>query len=101
MPPPSPATLFAPPLAAEVVNATGAPVGVTGRGAVTAAPARVSVGGGRWADVAGWAGPWPVDERWWDAAAHRRRARFQVVAGGAAWLLALEGGRWWAEASYD
>ena len=101
VPPPSPATLFAPPLAAEVVNATGAPVGVTGRGAVTAAPARVSVGGGRWADVAGWAGPWPVDERWWDAAAHRRRARFQVVAGGAAWLLALEGGRWWAEASYD
>ena len=101
VPPPSPAVVFAPPLPAEVVNAAGVPVGVTGRGAVTAAPVRVSVDGGRWADVAGWAGPWPADERWWDAAAHRRRARFQVVAGDAAWLLALEGGRWWAEASYD
>ena len=101
VPPPLPAVVFAPPLPAEVVNASGVPVGVTGRGAVTAAPVRVSVDGGRWADVAGWAGPWPADERWWDAAAHRRRARFQVVAGGVAWLLALEGGRWWAEASYD
>ena len=101
VPPPSPAAVFAPPLAAEVVDAAGGPVGVTGRGAVTAAPSRVSVDGGRWAAVEGWAGPWPVDERWWDGAAHRRRARLQVVAAGGAWLLALEGGRWWAEASYD
>ncbi|MFP5377031.1 MAG: DNA polymerase Y family protein [Acidimicrobiia bacterium] len=101
LPPPSPAVVFSPPLAAEVVNATGAAVGVTGRGAVTAEPARVSVDGARWAGVTGWAGPWPVDERWWDPAARRRRARFQVVAGEGAWLLAVEGGRWWAEASYD
>lgn len=101
VPAPSPATVFAPPLTAEVVNEVGAPVGVTGRGAVTAAPVRVSVDGGRWADVEAWAGPWPADERWWDPAARRRRARFQVVAGDGAWLLALEGGRWWAEASYD
>ena len=85
-----------------MVGADGAVVGVTGRGAVTAAPARVSVAGDRWAEVVAWAGPWPVDERWWDEPAHRRRARFQaVVADGSAWLLALEGGRWWAEASYD
>ncbi|MGQ0519662.1 MAG: DNA polymerase Y family protein [Actinomycetota bacterium] len=103
VPPPAPATVFAPPLAAEVVGPAGEPVGVTGRYAMTAPPARLSVGGGRWADVVAWAGPWPADERWWDPAAHRRRARFQVVAGGAgaAWLLALEAGRWWAEASYD
>ena len=101
VPSPSPATVFAPPLAAELVASSGDPVGVTGRGTVTAAPARLSVDGGRWAAVASWAGPWPADERWWDTAAHRRRARFQVVAGDAAWLLALEGGRWWAEASYD
>ena len=101
VPAPSPATVFAPPLVADVVASAGEAVGVTGRGAVTAAPARVSVDGGRWAAVEGWAGPWPVDERWWDVAGHRRRARFQVVAGDAAWLLALEGGRWWAEASYD
>ena len=52
--------------------------------------------------VAGWAGPWPVDERWWDTATHRRRARFQVLTDeGIALLLAVEDGRWWLEATYD
>jgi protein ImuB len=86
---------------AEVVDGTGQPVAVSGRGAVSAQPARLRVGE-RWVDVAGWAGPWPADERWWDALAHRRRARFQVAtADGTAHLLALEGGRWWVEATYD
>ena len=102
LPAPAPATVFAPPLAAEVVGPAGEPVSVTGRHEVTTPPTRVSVDGGRWSDVVAWAGPWPVDERWWDPAGHRRRARFQVVAGeGGAWLLAVEAGRWWAEASYD
>ena len=101
VPAPSPATVFAPPRPADLVGAAGESVGVTGRGAVTAVPARLSVDGGGWAAVAGWAGPWPADERWWDTATRRRRARFQVVAGDGAWLLALEAGRWWAEASYD
>lgn len=101
IPSPSPATVLTPPLAAEVVGPAGEQVGVTGRGALTAVPARLSVDGGRWATVTGWAGPWPAQERWWDAAAHRRRARFQVVATDAAWLLALEAGHWWAEAIYD
>ena len=65
-------------------------------------PPAMSVAGGPWAPVVGWAGPWPVDERWWDPAAARRRARFQVVTDdGTAHLLALEGGRWWVEATYD
>ncbi|HWC12935.1 MAG TPA: hypothetical protein VG455_17145, partial [Acidimicrobiales bacterium] len=90
------------PVAAEVAGADGAPVGVTGRCAMTAAPARVSVAGARWAEVVAWTGPWPLDERWWDGPARRRQARLQVVlADGSAWLLALMGGRWWAEASYD
>ncbi len=81
---------------------TGATVGVGGRGSVSAAPARVSVGGGPWVEVMGWAGPWLADERWWDPPAHRRRARFQVVgADGNAHLLAVENGRWWVEATYD
>ncbi|MBW8825938.1 MAG: hypothetical protein JF603_06275, partial [Acidobacteria bacterium] len=49
-----------------------------------------------------WCGPWPVDERWWDTAARRRRARLQVaLADGTAHLLALESGRWTVEATYD
>jgi len=51
--------------------------------------------------VAAWAGPWPVDERWWDAARARRIARFQVhTADGRLVLLAVERRRWWLLAEY-
>jgi protein ImuB len=120
LPTPAPATVLPELLAAEVRDASGATVGVTGRHAVTAPPAELSIGGKR-RPVLAWAGPWPVDERWWDAAAARRRARFQVVVArdveavdggddgddgddgvaGTALLLVLEGGRWWVEAVYD
>lgn len=101
VPPPSPATVHADPIPAEVVDASGSLLGVTGRALLTAAPARLRVDGGPWADIKGWAGPWPVDERWWDPRAHRRHARFQVLAGDTAHLVAVEGGRWWVEATYD
>ncbi len=102
VPPPSPAVVHPDPLTAEVVDATGAPVGVSGRGLVSAIPARLSVAGGPWVEVAAWAGPWPLDQRWWDPEAHRRQARFQVLtAEGVAHLLTLEGGHWWSEAVYD
>jgi protein ImuB len=53
-------------------------------------------------EVRAWAGPWPLEERWWDPAAARRQARFQVVlADGRAHLLVVEGGRWWCAATYD
>lgn len=102
VPPPAPATVFDPPLAAVVVDGGGGPVAVTGRVTCTDAPARLSIDGGGWSDVRWWAGPWPVDERWWDPPVHRRRARFQVVTvTGTAHLLAVEGGCWWLEATYD
>jgi len=102
VPPPSPATVFSEPVAAEVLDADGGLVGVSGRGAVTAPPARVSVAGAAWGEVVAWAGPWPADERWWDVPSHRRRARFQVTtADGSAWLLGLEAGRWGADGAYD
>jgi protein ImuB len=63
----------------------------------------VSVGGGPWEDVVGWAGPWPASERWW--AQRRRHARLQVVTVSGsqqvARLLVAERGRWWVEAVYD
>jgi protein ImuB len=84
IPPPSPATVHAVALPAEVADA------------------RLSVAGGPWSAVTAWAGPWPVDERWWDDTAHRHRARWQVVtADGAAHLLSQEGERWAVEATYD
>ena len=99
---PPPAPRHVEPLPADVVDRDGRPVTVTGRGLATGAPARLAVAGGPWADVIAWAGPWPVDEHWWDPAAHRRRARWQVVtADGRAHLLAVAGGRWSVEATYD
>ncbi len=102
LPTPSPARVLPVPARAEVVDRHDRPVGVSGRGRATAAPARVRVDGGPAQAVAGWAGPWPVDERWWDPATHRRRARFQVLTDeGVALLLAVEEGQWWLEAAYD
>jgi protein ImuB len=102
VPPPAPATVHTNPLSAELVDVGGAPVAVSSRGSATADPARLSIDGRRWAEVVAWAGPWPLDERWWDAPARRRRARWQVLtADGSAHLLCLEGGRWSVEATYD
>jgi protein ImuB len=103
VPTPAPATVHPEPLTAELLDADGAVVGVSGRGVISAPPAWLWAGGGSsWASVSAWAGPWPVDERWWDPAAHQRLARLQVVtAEGAAHLLKLAGGAWWVEATYD
>jgi protein ImuB len=102
VPAPAPATVLPEPVPAEVLAADGNPVGVTGRYAVTAEPARFAAAGRPPTPLVAWAGPWPVDERWWDPAAARRRARFQLLAAdGTAWLVALEDGHWWAEAVYD
>lgn len=156
VPAPAPSIVHDPPLPAEVLDAAGNPVTVSGRGVPSAAPATVVLprrldaagpaagglagpGAGRLAGpgagglagpaagpgpgapasgpgasgapVAGptrregvraWAGPWPCDERWWDPASARRRARAQVVlADGTAHLLTLESGRWSVEATYD
>ncbi|MFY1616789.1 DNA polymerase Y family protein [Micromonospora sp. WMMD736] len=102
LPPPAPAVVLPSPLAATVHDAAGEPVVISARLAVSAPPARLVVGTGQPAEIVGWAGPWPVDERWWAPAEARRRARFQVsLADGAALLLAVESGQWLVEAIYD
>jgi protein ImuB len=48
-----------------------------------------------------WAGPWPVEQRWWEPDRRRRLARFQVVLDdGTAQQLAVEHRQWWLLASY-
>lgn len=97
LPAPSPAVVWDAPPPADLRDAGGAPVAVTGRGELVAPPAAL---GGE--EVVEWCGPWPCEERWWSPAEARRRARMQVVtATGAAHLLALEAGRWSVEATYD
>ncbi|MGI8662954.1 MAG: DNA polymerase Y family protein [Acidimicrobiales bacterium] len=101
LPSPSPATVPAEPTEIEVLDANGAPVGVDGRGTLSATPERLRAGRNE-RRVAAWAGPWPVEERWWDPVTHRRRARFQVLTDdGVARLVVLENGRWSIAAVYD
>jgi protein ImuB len=102
VPAPAPAIVYAEPLPAEVVDAAGAAVAVDGRGLLGSPPTRLRVRGRAWSSITAWAGPWLVDERWWDPAAHRRLVRLQATTDqGAAYLLRLTGGRWWVEAIYD
>ena len=89
------------PLPAQLTDGAGQPVGVTGDGTATAVPARLSVAGGAWVEITGWAGPWPSDERWWSVRGRRRQARMQVVTAHTAHLLTRERGDWWLEATYD
>ncbi len=101
LPNPSPATVHPTPLPAEVLDDTGRVVMVDGRCTPTAAPARLRIDG-RNRRIRSWAGPWPVDERWWDPERHSRRARFQLVTDdGIARLVVLERGRWSVTATYD
>ncbi len=69
LPEPSPTVLLDDPV--DVFDAEGNPVRVTARGLFTADPFRL-VAPGRTGRLTWWAGPWPVDERWWDAPADVR-----------------------------
>ncbi len=99
IPPPAPALVHPTPLRAELSDAHGQPVSVSGRGLLTATPDRLSVEQSPWSPVTAWAGPWPSDERWWSRS-RRRAARLQAVTGAGAHLLLAERGRWWVEATY-
>jgi protein ImuB len=102
LPAPSPAVV--PPEAAPAVllDADGAPVAVTARLAMSGAPARIAIGREPAVDVVGWAGPWPVDERWWAPDDARRLVRLQLhLADGRALLVTLSGGAWQVVAQYD
>jgi len=117
IPPPAPATVYPAPIPARVIDASGAPVTVSGRAVVSASPDALAVeaggaggagrtggtsGAGPWLAITAWAGPWPVTERWWDSGQASRRARFQLVTGdGIGWLAAVEQSRWQIEARYD
>jgi protein ImuB len=104
LPEPSPAVLLDD--SVELLDAQGNPIRVTSRGMFSADPARLFVLGRddrlRW-----WAGPWPVDERWWDdrpgaGQGVGRTARAQVLPeGGHALLLCYRRRRWYLEGRYE
>ncbi|MGZ4724741.1 MAG: DNA polymerase Y family protein [Ilumatobacteraceae bacterium] len=101
LPSPSPAVVHPEPVAIDVRDAQGRALRVTGRGAVSAAPSTVQRPGAATEPVVAWGGPWPLEERWWDAGRARRSARFQLLTGSGSLLLTcLERQQWWLLGEY-
>ncbi|HTY31728.1 DNA polymerase Y family protein [Mycobacterium sp.] len=104
LPEPSPAVLLDDPV--DLLDAQGDSIRVTGRGMFSADPARLTVRG-RDEPLCWWAGPWPVDERWWDdrpeaGQGGSRTARAQVLLEDErAFLLCYRQRRWYLEGSYE
>ncbi|MDT4937298.1 MAG: protein ImuB [Pseudonocardiales bacterium] len=102
LPAPAPSVLLDPPRPAEVLDDAGRSVIVTDRGSVPHPPSRFRFGA-ETVGVQSWAGPWPVDERWWSSEA-RHVVRCQLVdVRGRAYLVTcvLPEARWQVEAIYD
>ena len=109
LPEPAPAVVLDDPV--ELLDAQGNPVRVTARGMFSAEPARLDATGHHYrGGLSWWAGPWPVDERWWDQAEQSRAgrtARAQVVVDsgahepGTALLLCYRQRRWYLEGVYE
>lgn len=106
LPAPSPTVVHSVPPRVGVLDPRGAAVRVTGRHELSGRPARVTVGRHTFT-VLRHAGPWPVEERWWDPLRRRRLARVQVLVTEdrtgteRVLLLGLENGEWSLLARYD
>lgn len=92
LPAPSPATVFERTVPARIVDRSGARVGITDRGELTAAPHAMALDNDPPRRVLDWAGPWLVDTEWWLPAGPRVRTRIQALLdSGVAVLLTAEG----------
>ncbi len=111
LPSPSPASVFSDPHPAEVLDEHDEAVRVSARGVMSGHPSTlVLMTGddatgwrrGRPRPIIAWAGPWPIEERWWEPGQQRRLARFQVVTDDHdGFLVVAEHQRWWISARYD
>src|SRR5215207_8441873 len=108
IPGPAPARVFDTPPRAELFDAAGEVVTVSGRGEPSALPARLRCAAlpDRGGEIAAWAGPWAHDARWWDRRARARRAYWQVLVAApdgerVACLVAVTAGHAALEAIYD
>jgi protein ImuB len=112
LPEPSPTVLLDDPV--DLLDAQGNSVRVTNRGMFSAEPVRLGGEVNRYrGEVSWWAGPWPVDERWWapgEQSRVGRSARVQVLVDssaaakegpGIALLLCYRQRRWYLEGVYE
>ncbi len=105
LPPPAPATVLATPQLVQLCDADGRRVEIDARGTVSGEPAALwwppADGVEREAVVTGWAGPWPIVQRWWTDTGSRQAYVQATLDDGQAVLLALRDGVWTIEAFYD
>ncbi|MHA7132787.1 DNA polymerase Y family protein [Oerskovia turbata] len=103
LPAPAPSLVLDVPEDVTVLDDAGTPVRVDARLAMSAPPAvvRWETGRPRTARVLGWAGPWPLAERWWSESPRRRAHLQALLDDGRGVLLASAQGRWTVEAVYD
>ncbi|MEO6571152.1 MAG: DNA polymerase Y family protein [Ilumatobacteraceae bacterium] len=101
LPAPTPTVVPETPTSVELLDDHDRPVFVTGRGVVSGPPSTIVVGTSR-SRVTAWAGPWPIEQRWWSPERTRRLARFQLVTDrGTAYLVGVEQQRWSILAIYS
>jgi protein ImuB len=109
LPNPSPSVVYAEPIQVQINDQFGKLLSVNARHELSASPVVVIIGSTHY-KVNSWAGPWPVEERWWDLARSRRLVRLQLVcekitADDVSQILAmlaiLEHGEWTVSAIYN
>lgn len=99
VPGPAPATVFSSAGRVQVFTDLGEPITVDERGTVSGEPAWLRTADGH-RRIAQWAGPWPIQQRWWRNG--KRLNRFQLIDNqSSAWLLLADGDSWFTEARYD
>ncbi|WP_280261925.1 DNA polymerase Y family protein [Nocardia wallacei] len=101
LPEPAPAVVLVNHPEVVLEAADGTPVWITDRGLFTADPTRLRWSGKHW-DVTGWAGPWPLDERWWTGDGdYRVRAQVLLDADVNVLLLLGYNRTWHVEGLYE
>jgi len=102
LPAPSPTKVHQPVIPIEVFGGNGDRVHVSGRGIMAVQPAWVQIKRQSPLSIAGWSGPWLLDEHWWQAERRRREVRMQIsLADGRAFVASCHQGQWAIIASYD
>ena len=78
LPTPSPSVVYSEPISVQINDQFGKLLSVSARHELSAPPVTVIIGVAHY-KVNSWAGPWPVEEHWWDIARNRRLVRLQLV----------------------
>lgn len=101
LPAPSPATVPSEPLPVELRDAADDPVHLPEPDLLSADPHRLLLPPHPAREIRGWAGPWPVVQRWWSPEG-TASSRLQVeLSDGVALLLLHRERSWWVVGVYD